>query len=168
MDEQTPSSQVQPSPQPTPGIQSKPSKKRAKLFVVLLLLLAAGVAGAVWWFSRSDEPATVTTSSSQNQPVYEQPLEIEPALVSITAEGFVPQTIQIKPGQAVIWQNDDVSPHVVASNPYPTNDAFPELNSQENIEPGNSFSFVFSDEGTYGYHDNLHPERSGTVIVVSE
>src|SRR5271156_5739536 len=45
---------------------------------------------------------------------------ITPAVVSIGSSGFVPQVVTIQAGQAVTWTNNDISPHQIASDPYPS------------------------------------------------
>ena len=79
--------------------------------------------------------------------------------------GFVPATISVKVGQPIVWTNKGTMPHIVASDPYPTDDALPSFDAKQNIIPGASYRYVFTKSGTYTYHDNLHPTLLGTVFV---
>jgi plastocyanin len=89
-----------------------------------------------------------------------------PGEVSITPTGFVPATVSIKVGQAVTWTNTDTAPHIVASDPYPTDTTLSGLNSQQDLSTNDRYSFVFDKAGTYTYHDDLNPYTlEGTVIV---
>jgi plastocyanin len=128
-----------------------------KLLVVVglvLLLVAVGI-GAYYAFHPSKKTASITSIN-----------KIAPAQVGITSTGFVPATINIKVDQAVAWTNKDKSPHWVASDPYPTDNALAGFNAKHNMTFNDSFSFIFNKAGTYTYHDNLNPYTiKGTVIV---
>jgi plastocyanin len=115
------------------------------------------------------------------------------ARVSVTRNGFVPEVITVVKGTKVIWvNNDDDEYHVIASNPYPTDDKLPQLHSvdlnvseeyvgseseghddhkghvksaDEESEKVSAYSYTFNSSGTFGYHDDLHPTLNGTIIV---
>ncbi len=80
---------------------------------------------------------------------------------------FVPDTIVVflsGPNQnnTVQWTNNDVSPHTVTSTASP-----PAFNSGI-INPGATFTYTFTQPGTYPYICTLHPTwMNGTVIVES-
>lgn len=126
-----------------------------KQVVALIIIIVMVSIGGIWYAStRFSAPSTkLTTHVSQ------------PALISIMSSGFVPATISVKTGQSVVWTNRDVMPHVVASDPYPTDNNLSSLNAKEDIAPDASYRFVFTHAGTYTYHDNLHPALRGTVLV---
>jgi plastocyanin len=91
---------------------------------------------------------------------------ISSAMVSITASGFVPHTIFVKPGTRVSWINQDAKAHELAADPYPRNDSIPNFNNELMLQTNDAYSFVFSKTGTYHYHDQLNPFKfTGTVMV---
>jgi len=93
---------------------------------------------------------------------------VAPAEVNITATAFVPSTVKVKVGQAVTWTDTDTSPHVVASDPYPTDNGVSGFDSKQQLDTNDRFSFVFSKVGTYTYHDDLNPySLEGTVVVTN-
>src|SRR5665213_2757350 len=63
------------------------------------------------------------------------------ATVQITAQGFQPATLKVKPGTKVVWTNTDTSLHQIASNPYPGNTSLPSLSSP-GLESGQSYSYT--------------------------
>jgi plastocyanin len=106
-----------------------------------------------------------TSKSSSTKTV--NVVAIAPAQVSITKNGFSPQTIKIKVNQGIIWTNNDTAQHQVSSDPYPTDNGLADFNQQQPMSQNQSWDFVFSQTGTFSYHDNLNPYTfKGTVIVV--
>jgi plastocyanin len=94
------------------------------------------------------------------------PSAIPAAAVNITSSGgFVPATISVKIGQAVVWTNKDSKPHIVASDPYPTDNILPDLNAKQPMGLNDTYSYIFRAAGTYTYHDDLNPSLKGTVVV---
>ncbi len=84
----------------------------------------------------------------------------------IIREGiFEPATAKIKIGDAVSWRSkDEDDPHRIAANPHPTRESLPDLYSDD-LTIENAYTYTFNKPGTYHYHDFLHPEINGTIIV---
>jgi plastocyanin len=84
--------------------------------------------------------------------------------LSVTTNGFSPKVITIVKGSKVIWTNYSGSDVTVNSDNYPTNKLYQPLNL--GMFPNKfSVSLVFDRDGTFYYHDQLHPQWTGTVIV---
>lgn len=91
---------------------------------------------------------------------------LSPAIVTITSKGYIPQTIQIKLGQGVVWTNSDNSRHLVNSDPFPKDNKLSNFNLRNPLLFNQQYSFVFNKTGTFTYHDDLNPFKfQGTVIV---
>ncbi len=75
--------------------------------------------------------------------------------VMIIAYAFSPAVLNIKKGETVTWTNDDSVPHAIK---------FAALSS-ENLNDGDSFSFTFTNAGTFDYYCSLHPSMAGKIIV---
>lgn len=82
------------------------------------------------------------------------------ANVSITATGFNPEDVTIKPGDTVTWKNNDAANHQVVADRG-------EFKSPV-LKPGESFSFRFTTEDSFFYHDALKPSLVGTVSAVAQ
>lgn len=80
--------------------------------------------------------------------------------VAIRNFAFDPQTLTIGSGTTVTWVNNDAAPHALASD---TGSPVPFLS--DSLTTGASFSFTFSQPGTYLYHCSIHPSMKGTIIV---
>jgi plastocyanin len=84
--------------------------------------------------------------------------------VSLSAMGFGPKIINIKPGTRVLWANRSGLKASVNSDPYPTNSNWSFLNLGV-FDNGQSLSVIFEKSGTYTYHNQLNPNQTGIVIV---
>ncbi len=87
------------------------------------------------------------------------------AFVTITKNGFNPQTILINKGETVGWINEDSKAHQPASNPYPINNGLAGFDAKKPLKKGEIYTFTFEKSGTFGYHDQLHPTTNGSVVV---
>ncbi len=84
--------------------------------------------------------------------------------VIVIGDGLAPAALSVTPGTTVTWRNDSGNRHRMRSTSGPA-----EFDSGD-LEPGQSFSFTFSTEGTWQYRDERNKELSnywGTVTVVA-
>jgi plastocyanin len=79
------------------------------------------------------------------------------ATVRITGSGFSPKTASITADDVIRWTNVDNKNHQIIS----ATGAF----ASPVIAPGKSYTFTFSQAGTYAYRDALYPSRNGVVKV---
>lgn len=79
--------------------------------------------------------------------------------VSITADGFKPEDVTIKPGDTVRWKNNDSEKHQVVAD----SGTF----KSPVLAPGETYSFRFEQEASYSYHDAIKPSLTGTVNAVA-
>lgn len=86
-------------------------------------------------------------------------------IIEIFAQGFSPNFVSIKAGTTITFKNLDRQPHWPASNIHPTHEIYPEFDPTQPIEANKSWSFNFTKEGEWRYHDHLHPEITGTIQV---
>lgn len=79
---------------------------------------------------------------------------------------FNPSDIVVSRGTKVTWTNRDSVVHFVNTDPHPSHNVLPALNSQA-INQGQSFSFTFNDPGEWGYHCSAHvPQGMVAHIIV--
>jgi len=79
--------------------------------------------------------------------------------VSITATGFSPDSVTIRPGDTVTWTNKDSTAHAIVSDTG--------LFKSNKLQPGESFSYRFDVESSYSYHDATKTSSEGTVNVLT-
>ena len=88
---------------------------------------------------------------------------------TLTTDAFSPNPIQVSVGTTVTWTNNDSQPHTVTSgsNGQPDNKFNSSPNFTPLLNPGQTFSFTFTEAGEYPYFCLLHPNMVGTVNVSS-
>src|SRR5215207_5641311 len=88
---------------------------------------------------------------------------------SLTDTAYQPNPIQVSVSTTVTWTNSDSQPHTVTSgsNGQPDNKFNSSPNFSPLLNPGQTFSFTFTQAGDYPYFCMLHPNMVGTVNVSS-
>ncbi len=135
--------------------------------IPLLLLFAVVITAAC--VENNQQPA--------DTPLPDQPSSNE-AVIEITAAGFEPATVTIVKGGTATFVNLDAAQHWPASVVHPTHTVYPGSDIQKcfsgeqpgfdacrGLDEGESYSFVFDEVGTWGFHDHLQPSKKGTVVV---
>jgi len=131
-----------PAPAPSKG------KKGWTMLIAVLVIAVAAIAGALWLYN-------------QNQADMAAQQEEGPA-VTITATGFSPAVIKIKAGQEVTWTNTDSSSHKLKAD----TTALTDFDSQDDLNKDDTYTYTFSNTGTFHYYDTANPSvLNGTVIV---
>ena len=77
--------------------------------------------------------------------------------ISMLNSQFEPQNIRVAAGETITWTNDDSVTHTATAD----NGEF----DSGHLEPGNAFSHVFEEPGTYDYRCTIHPTMVGTITV---
>lgn len=82
--------------------------------------------------------------------------------VSMFIYEFMPMEFTVPAGTTVTWINHDEAEHTVTAS----DGLFDSGNIMTaNVAPGASFSFTFTEPGTYEYTCTIHPRMTGTIIV---
>lgn len=128
-------------------------KKKKTLIIIGIIVVMAASAVVLYVNSRvtNTKPPVVTAPQT--------------ASVAITEDGISPGTLKIKEGTVVIWTSVDVGQHRIAADPYPTHTSYPELDSKTTFGNNGTYRFTFNTAGTYHYHDEQNPQRTGVIIV---
>jgi len=78
--------------------------------------------------------------------------------------GFYPEIVHLEKDDSVTFINltkDLTSP---ASGPHPTHTSYPSFDAKEAIKPGHFWTFVFTEDGAYTFHDHYAPQVTGIVV----
>lgn len=125
---------------------------RKTLLLVLILVLAAGVFGGC--SNTSPTNSNSTAPSDSNSTTVVTPSDSS-NLVQIKDYKFNPETLTIKAGDTVEWQNNDSVTHTVKFDNF----------ESEGLKQGGTYKHTFDTQGTYNYICGPHPYMKGTIIV---
>ena len=108
--------------------------------------------------------------------------ELNSTVIHMTESGFDPEHVTVQQGETVIFENVDVRPRWPASDMHPIHTDYPGsgiykchgderetlFDSCEGIEPNTEYSFSFTQDGVWYYHDHLYPQYGGSVTVTKD
>ncbi|MCP6726439.1 MAG: hypothetical protein KJI69_00135 [Patescibacteria group bacterium] len=92
-------------------------------------------------------------------------------------DGYIPASLTISIGDTVIFQNMSLRSTWPASNAHPTHTLYPGSGIQKcgggeaifdacGVVPiGQEWKFIFTEQGTWRYHDHMRPSMQGIIIV---
>jgi plastocyanin len=127
---------------------------RARVVTVLVVLLATACSGSRSWAPTSDDATTV----------------------HLKLLAFSPGTLHVQAGTTVTWRDDEPITHTVTSGEVTGIDAKTGLRSGQHADgrfdhrlsgSGTTFTFRFTDPGTYSYFCSIHQGMNATVVVTA-
>ena len=122
------------------------------------LILCALVAGVIVSTAGCGQTRTATPPTRVSLQAMTHPLIIPTASGKPDAL-YVPDPIEVRVGQAIVWTNKDGDPHDVT--------AYDGTFASGPIATDGSFRWIPTQPGTYHYFCTLHPEMHGVIIVRS-
>ncbi|MEK7085304.1 MAG: cupredoxin domain-containing protein [Patescibacteria group bacterium] len=132
------------------------------IIVVLVVLIGAG-----WYYVSTQNARNELTplTGSVTPPPPEALEDSNKVKVQMTASGFNPSEVRIKPGQTVEFINTDSADHWPASGVHPTHQLCQGFDARGPVTPGSTSSFPFTSPRECPMHDHLNPTLKGKVIV---
>ncbi|HEQ98302.1 MAG TPA: hypothetical protein ENO22_03060 [candidate division Zixibacteria bacterium] len=88
-----------------------------------------------------------------------------PNEVFIESNAFIPESLSVFSGTEVHWINFDDIPHTVTSGEGGVHDS---IFASGVIEPNDTFSLQFLEDGIFPYYDSYRPDTLNGVVVVEE
>jgi plastocyanin len=85
--------------------------------------------------------------------------------IALTEDGYQPEKITVKKGDTIIFMTRIDKPHWPASDLHPTHELYPGFDPEEPVDKEKTWSFTFTKEGQWKYHDHLSPYYRGVIIV---
>lgn len=116
-----------------------------KDFLVNFMAVAFIAAAAMAGIGRAAEPAAPAAA----------------AQVNILNYKFDPETLTVPAGTTVTWVNHDEVPHSVMSSDK-------RFTSSGGLDTNESYSYTFTEAGTYAYYCSLHPFMTGKIVVTAK
>lgn len=156
--------------------------------VIVIIILVIIVAAGLIYFLQSQK-GRIAHDTSQKSSDTSSPVEIldfeatpienndentkgEPGIivsqiftVIYTDAGYSPKEITIRVGDTVEFENNSSRSVWTASYIHPTHKILPEFDALKGYAPGETYSYLFKEFGTWQYHNHLKPSQTGTIIV---
>jgi plastocyanin len=105
--------------------------------------------------------------------------DVVTTIVNITSSGFNRGITEIMAGESITFVNKDTRKHWPASNVHPSHKFYPGssitkcgtdeadeiFDACRGLDSGEEYSFIFTEVGSWEYHDHLNPRFSGSIVV---
>jgi amicyanin len=162
--------------------------KRRIILIGGVLIVGIGLTVGLLALNRPDKANTAAASASHEehsdnhddsaQKVSSRIIDLtqeSTAAIDIKDYAYAKQNIKIKKGTTVTWTNRDTVQHNVMkehdndseAHDAPTPDKVrPDVLAGPLLAQGESYSFTFTDAGSFPYHCSPHPYMKGAVTVV--
>ena len=151
--------------------------------LISLLIVTGLVAGASLFVMNQMSPAAPLTKSSGYQAESGRPSSIAPSgtapttttppvttermyTVEMRGSGFIPPSLTIKQGDSVTFVSQGTTPVWPASGVHPTHLLCPGFDALKGIEPGQSYTYKFTEAKECPFHDHLAPENKGKITII--
>ena len=85
--------------------------------------------------------------------------------IAMDANGFSPATLAVKVGDTIVFRNDDTRTRWPASGLHPTHLLCPGFDAAKPMQPGETYSHVFTEARECLMHDHLIPSIRGKIAV---
>jgi len=148
--------------------------------IIIGILAVIVVFGAVYYFQSGSQTGADQEAITGTSPTASVPQDtVKSYEILITDKSFSPLRLEIKSGDKVVFKNTDTKTHWPASVPAPLTGRYPGYNSSKcgtvdevnnfdacrALAPGETYSFVFKEIGSWGYWDKQTPSWTGLIDV---
>jgi plastocyanin len=144
--------------------------KKATIAIVIAVIVILGILGLVLMNGSDDTTTPTTTTPTTTNDTNTDTSSgtgtttSSAATISYTDNGFNPDSLTVKSGTVVTVKNDSSQDLQFSSDPHPVHTENPELN-EEVISSGQRSTFTVTKTGTFGYHNHLDENDTGTLVV---
>lgn len=131
--------------------------------IILGVILVVGTA-----YTISQKPAAAPTNTpeqKQTDTSADHSITNETVTITYTDDGFSPSSYMIKVGGTVTVVNNSSHDLEFSSDNHPTHTKETELN-MDILKPGKSGTFTVTKVGTWGFHNHLRDQDTGSLMVM--
>ena len=134
----------------------KSGVNQVKKYLIIFLVIVFGASMLLIGISCNyGAPSTVKEEAVAEKAVEPEVKSRTDHEVIIENFAFDSSDLTIKAGDTVTWTNNDGAPHTVKIDTF----------ESDNLSRDDTFSFTFSDAGTYAYICGIHSYMQGRIIV---
>lgn len=140
-------------------------RRRVLMGLASLLITAGGLAGC----SAQAAPSPTAPSNAASMPAG--------PVINLSSLMFDPATITVPVGTTITWRSEESITHTVTSGRYEGVDETTGLRSSQDPDgtfnarlegKGKTFSFTFTEPGSYTYYCDIHQGMNATIVVVAD
>lgn len=151
------------------------------VFLALIALVIVGGIGVYAWQKGYGNPAGFSVPSSTEQQAQAPAGNVQGRTyeISYTDAGFSPSSLAIKAGDTVDFVNNSSQAFWPASAMHPMHTGYPGSDIKKcgttegqsmfdactSHMQGSSWSFLFTEKGSWNYHDHMNASKYGTIVV---
>ncbi len=117
--------------------------------VIAIVAVLIIIIGSIYYFRNNYN--SINPPENGQQPTVSQGSN----QISIKGFAFSPVELNVNAGDTVTWTNNDSASHDISGSGF----------KSPLMSKGQSYSFTFSESGTYDYFCGIHPSMKGKVIV---
>lgn len=94
-------------------------------------------------------------------------MHIPAGTIVLREDGFHPRTLTVSVGEEITFKNASEKYFWPASDFHPTHALYPSFDALEPLAPGASYTYTFTEAGTYPFHDHLAAYFFGIIRVAT-
>lgn len=146
---------------------------------IIIAVVVLVVLGGFLFLQSGNTPKQAASEVPISTPSENEEGQVASVTVTYTDTGYSPREVTILQGGTVIFQNESNRLMWPATAIHPTHTIYPNSDIQkcktaqqpqmfdacEGIAQGASWSFSFTEVGSWGYHDHLEVSNTGKIIV---
>jgi plastocyanin len=125
--------------------------RTTKIKVIVAVLVVGFAVYVAWWVQ---EPGSVRGANLVTTMETTETAQVTQE-ISFADFSLDPAEVHIEKGTTVIWTNKDTVPHTVTGPMF----------TSGTLDRGQSYSFTFTEDGTYDYYCSFHSNITGRIIV---
>jgi len=139
------------------------------LTAIISMILIAGCTQQPPPANNSDNtgnPPSGSVTTTNNDIVVDNGSMINETIeISLEETGLRSVNVSIKKGNTIKFINNSSKAFWPASDPHPVHTNLAGFDARQGLSQGESYSFTFTQEGNFGYHNHLNPGQSGIITV---
>jgi len=146
-------------------------RRNSKTIWIIATVVVAALLGVIAYAvtmnrTKTDDTALKAQDNSNQQEINKPDTteNTKAVTISFTDQGFAAKSYTVKVGDEVKVENNSSMQLQFSSDDHPTHTEETELNLKV-LAAGESVSFIATKVGTWGFHDHLHSQYTGELMV---
>lgn len=141
------------------------------IYIAIVVLVIIAIGAFVFFQNNpvSKESSSSNNSSNSSNSTAETSSEAKDAVtITYSDSGFSPSTVTVKSSGTITWINSSSTQVQVGVDPHPSHTGNKEITGGKftlDLNSGQQESVTVQKTGTFGYHNHLSADETGTIVV---